>query len=180
MYCACTYVQAMPIMTVIVGRRSDSAECNIFSTAIPSEEACQVFSVPPHPGKGSDLVTIGGPLWIKYVKGVIALLNNAGDVPPFEAVITSCVPLGGGVSSSASLEVAVGLFVENLLGRKLPREELALICQEAEHRYAGMYACACGMYVCACGMYVCVCMHACVNICREQVWYYGPVCVSHG
>ncbi len=44
-------------------------------------------------------------------------MNKDGGVPVFDAVITSCVPLGGGVSSSASLEVATCLFVEQLKGK---------------------------------------------------------------
>ena len=126
-------------MTVIVGRKSKSTGCIIVSTSRPDTESCQEFQVPPHPGDSPDDVSTDGPTWIKYVKGVVALINKNGDIPGFEAVITSCVPLGGGVSSSASLEVAVGLFVEQLLGKELPnRVDLALICQQAEHRYAGI------------------------------------------
>ena len=131
------------MMTVIVGRKASSKHCRVLSTAdLPEgEEAWQEFPVPSHPGGGADVVAIEGPLWIKYVQGVVALMNLEGDVPAFEAVITSCVPLGGGVSSSASLEVAVGLFVQQLVSKELNRVDLALTCQQAEHRYAG--ACMC-------------------------------------
>lgn len=125
------------MMTVIVGRKSDSALCKVTSTAVPEAVQCQQFSVPPCPKGCSVSTSPDDPLWIKYVQGVVALMNEKGDIPAFEAVVTSCVPLGGGVSSSASLEVAVGLFVEQLLGRELPRKELALKCQNAEHLYAG-------------------------------------------
>ena len=59
---------------------------------------------------------LSSPRWARYVKGVVALLSRraSGGVPPFEAVINSSVPLGGGVSSSASLELSVCLFVEEL------------------------------------------------------------------
>ena len=129
-------------MTVVVGRKVHGSQCSITSTAEEKDvkqEAYQAFPVPEHPGEGKEEVPCKeDPLWIKYVKGVIALMNGKGDVPGFEAVITSCVPLGGGLSSSASLEVAVALFVEQLLGRPLPsRKDLALLCQQAEHRYAG-------------------------------------------
>lgn len=39
-----------------------------------------------------------------------------GAVPGFQAIIVSSVPLGGGISSSASLEVAVYTFLEALTG----------------------------------------------------------------
>ena len=74
-------------------------------------------------------------------------MNSGGKVPPFDAVIATTVPLGGGVSSSASLEVATCLFVEKLLlaSPEHPlsftdkeKKERALLCQKAEHRFAGM------------------------------------------
>ena len=131
-------------MTVIVGRKAQGPQCCVTSTADNEKvkkDAYQEFPVPSHPGGGTEEVPCeGDPLWIKYVKGVVALMNGKGDVPAFEAVITSCVPLGGGLSSSASLEVAVALFVEQLLEKPLPsRKDLALLCQQAEHRYAGAY-----------------------------------------
>lgn len=126
------------MMTVVVGRVSASSVCRVISTAVSEEDAAQEFPVPPHPGEGTNVVTMDVPLWIKYVKGVVALMNQNGDVPAFDAVITSCVPLGGGVSSSASLEVAVGMFVQQLTpAKEWSRVQLALLCQEAEHRYAG-------------------------------------------
>lgn len=130
---------ALPLMTVIVGRKCNSAECSVLSTADLKDEAKeQQFPVPAHPGSGTEVVSMEGPLWIKYVKGVVALMNAEGGVPGFEAVITGCVPLGGGVSSSASLEIAVALFVQELqAGREISRVDLALLCQQAEHRYAG-------------------------------------------
>lgn len=65
-------------------------------------------------------------------------MNRNNDIPAFDAVVLSCVPLGGGVSSSAALEVATLLFVEQLVGSSsLSLQEKALLCQEAEHRYAG-------------------------------------------
>ena len=47
--------------------------------------------------------------------------------------------LGGGLSSSASLEVAVYSFLEALTGTKSgSRKEKALACQKAEHDFAKM------------------------------------------
>ena len=60
------------------------------------------------------------------------------DLGPLEAVVHANVPLGGGLSSSAALEVATATLVEAVSGRSLPLLEKALLCQEAEHRYAGM------------------------------------------
>ncbi|KAG5864299.1 Galactokinase, partial [Gonioctena quinquepunctata] len=66
--------------------------------------------------------------------------NYVGNIPPaFQAVVHTSVPIGGGLSSSASLEVATYLFLDQLTGNKdvLPTDK-ALACQKAEHDYAGM------------------------------------------
>lgn len=48
--------------------------------------------------------------WANYVKGVIC--NYGFLVPGFDAVINTNVPIGGGLSSSAALEVATLKFLE--------------------------------------------------------------------
>ncbi len=60
------------------------------------------------------------------------------EVPPFEAVIQSTVPLGGGLSSSAALEVATATLIEAMLGKPLVPVQKARLCQEAEHKFAGV------------------------------------------
>ena len=61
-----------------------------------------------------------------------------GIVPAFDCVINSSVPLGGGVSSSASLEVGTYTFLEQLGGASpdVSKKDKALVCQKAEHTYA--------------------------------------------
>ena len=64
---------------------------------------------------------------------------SLGKVPSFDAEIVSSVPLGGGLSSSASLEVATYTFLEQLTGSSAGNQkEKALACQKAEHDFAGM------------------------------------------
>jgi galactokinase len=53
------------------------------------------------------------PFWANYVKGVLAQLDR--QVPGFDAAIASNVPIGGGLSSSASLEVCVHTFAVSAL-----------------------------------------------------------------
>ena len=54
-------------------------------------------------------------------------------------MIVTSVPLGGGVSSSASLEVATYSFLEALTGIIVKSKvQKALACQKAEHEFAGM------------------------------------------
>ncbi|MCC6676849.1 MAG: galactokinase [Phycisphaerales bacterium] len=80
--------------------------------------------------------------WASYIYGVLRLLHArlATDslMRPVNLVIASSVPLGGGLSSSASLEVAACLVGEQMLGMNLPGPARAALCREAEHRYAGV------------------------------------------
>lgn len=76
-------------------------------------------------------------VWHSYFRGVIAQYVNAGySIPPFDAAIVGNVPLGGGLSSSASLEVATATFLDGLLGIQTSPVQKALWCQKAEHEYA--------------------------------------------
>lgn len=71
------------------------------------------------------------PEWARYVAGVIAEIDP--DIG-FEGTVTSDLPVGAGLSSSAALEVAVALA----LGFEGPGLDLALACQRAEQRASGV------------------------------------------
>ena len=57
---------------------------------------------------------------------------------PLDVLVNSNVPLGGGLSSSAALEVATATLLEAVTGPALDTIEKALLCQKAEHEYAGV------------------------------------------
>jgi galactokinase len=77
--------------------------------------------------------------WDRYVNGVSQMLAAAGHAPGgVDAVIHSMVPIGGGLSSSASLEVASALMFQAAGGFALPPKVMAEICQAAENRCVGV------------------------------------------
>jgi len=85
-----------------------------------------------------DLASGAGPdeSWGRYVTAVVRALRDAGvALRGFAGVLASDLPLGGGLSSSAALELAVARAV---LAEELPPAELARICQRAENHYVGM------------------------------------------
>jgi galactokinase len=77
--------------------------------------------------------------WIEYVKGVAAeLLQDGVELRGATLEIDSDIPVGGGLSSSASLELAVARALLAVAGGSIAPEHLARLCQRAEHRYAGV------------------------------------------
>ena len=80
--------------------------------------------------------------WAAYVAGVVFVLRDDGyDVPGFDAVIESEVPVGAGLSSSAALECSVATALAGLLELDLTdraeRRRLAAACIRAENEYVG-------------------------------------------
>ncbi|MFL6239456.1 MAG: galactokinase [Actinomycetes bacterium] len=76
--------------------------------------------------------------WLGYAAGVAWALRERGvDVGGFDVAIDSDVPVGGGLSSSAALECAVGLALCELADARLDPKELALVAQSAEQSIVG-------------------------------------------
>jgi galactokinase len=77
--------------------------------------------------------------WVDYAGGVLTLLaRRAGSKGGLDLAFGGDLPIGGGLSSSAALEVAAGLVGERLMGLTLTREERAALCRRAEHEFAGV------------------------------------------
>jgi galactokinase len=76
--------------------------------------------------------------WSDFIRGVAAVLQDAGyKLTGASLFIHGEVPLGAGLSSSASLEVAAALALSSLSGMDAPRMELVKLCQKAEHEFVG-------------------------------------------
>jgi galactokinase len=77
--------------------------------------------------------------WHNYPMGVMAGFQRRGaKLQGFDALIHSTVPVGSGLSSSAALEVSTATLLELITGTRLDLVDKALLCQKAEHEYAGM------------------------------------------
>lgn len=73
------------------------------------------------------------PRWARYVAGVVAELRPTTG---FIGEVGTTIPIGTGLSSSAALEVAVALAL--ICDDRIDRTQVALACQRAEHRAAGV------------------------------------------
>jgi len=76
--------------------------------------------------------------WSDYAAGVLWSLKQAGiSSGGFDMSIEGDVPLGAGLSSSASVEVAVAMAILSRAGVSLPLEKVATLCRRAENEYVG-------------------------------------------
>jgi galactokinase len=72
-----------------------------------------------------------------YIEGCIRLVEALGvEIPPLRVFVTTNLPVGSGLSSSAALEVATLRALRQLLGFELDDVKLAQIAQRAEIDYA--------------------------------------------
>ncbi len=77
--------------------------------------------------------------WSDYPKGVArALLDEGFDLRGMDALITSSVPLGAGLSSSAAIEVATALAFAACSAFEIDNMRLTRLCQRAENEFVGM------------------------------------------
>jgi len=76
--------------------------------------------------------------WSDYVRGVAAVLRDEGyPLKGADLLIDGQVPIGSGLSSSASIEVSSALALTSLGGITVPLGTLARLCQRAENEYTG-------------------------------------------
>lgn len=78
--------------------------------------------------------------WVNYPLGVIAQFIKKGLKPETGAdlLFYGDVPVGAGLSSSAAMEVATAVAIDDQYGYKLDRLDLVKMSQMAEHEFAGV------------------------------------------
>jgi galactokinase len=87
---------------------------------------------------GPDELVPGSPGWHSYLAGVVWALREAGhQVGGADLVLTSDVPLGAGLSSSAAIECAALAALADLNGLDIAPMERAKLARVAENAYVG-------------------------------------------
>ncbi|ENQ3112718.1 galactokinase [Bacillus cereus] len=78
--------------------------------------------------------------WANYVKGVLLILKEAGHKidSGFELLVEGTIPNGAGLSSSASLELLVGVILEDLFKLDVTRLELVKMGKTVENDFIGV------------------------------------------
>ncbi len=113
---------------LVVCRRRDDTKVRLASIVFPGQVVEFDLRQP---------IVKGDPKWANYSRGIAAELIAAGetDLAGMDALLTNTLPLGGGLSSSAALEVGTGRALLAMVGRDMDGQKLALLSQTAEHVY---------------------------------------------
>lgn len=113
----------------------------IVAAAPRTDRTVRAYSVGLKEELSFDLDRPGTPrrgVWLDYVEGVAQALESRGiKLSGADLLIDSDVPAGAGLSSSAALEISVGLALTRISGQELDGVTLALAGQQAEHTYVG-------------------------------------------
>ena len=135
---------AIDRVTAFTGRRRDDGIVRTWSQQFEDYAQFSLERLPEMFEQLSEKL----PMWARYVLGVATELASAGmPLSGFDAVVDGNVPLGGGMSSSAALEVATayacahfssGRFTIGVEHATLQPLEVATLCQRAEHRASGL------------------------------------------
>ena len=113
-----------------IGARSDR------KLMIASQEFCEQIEINLDSGARNQKPT---GLWTDYPVGVVLQLLSAGvRLTGANLLLHGEVPMGAGLSSSASIEVATALALSEHAGQQVDRKQLARICQQAENDFVGM------------------------------------------
>lgn len=92
-----------------------------------------------HEASLNALAPLTKPMWPNYILGVAAQYLKAGHrIGGFELSISSDLPMGAGLSSSAALEIATALFLQKAFALSIDPLTTTKYAQAAEHQYAGV------------------------------------------
>jgi galactokinase len=110
--------------------------------------------------------------WSDYPLGVLSVLREAGvPIPAFSLTLNGDVPIGAGLSSSASIEVASMVAVLSLTRADIPMTRVAQLCQRAENHFVGASTGIMDQFIACCGAE----NHALLLDCRSLEYRLAPI-----
>ena len=122
------FPMAIEPQVIFVCRARADSKIVVRSSLFPGQAA--EFSLDGKQGRGE-------PKWSNYVRGPVALLLERGiPLVGMDCLIVNTLPMGGGLSSSAAMEVGTTRAMLTLAGQTLDATAIAQLTQKAEHIYA--------------------------------------------
>jgi galactokinase len=119
---------AIDFQTVAVVSAREDGRAVLYSANYDEEVGFEIASLTRTPGGG----------WSDYPAGILWSLREEGvAVGGFNMSLAGDVPLGAGLSSSASIEVATAMALLSHAGVELPLEKVATLCRRAENEFVG-------------------------------------------
>jgi galactokinase len=120
---------ALDVGTDVAARRRDDQILRVVAPRLAATDEISVDDLRPR--QGSE--------WTRYVRGTAALLRETGcQVSGADVLIDGDLPIGAGLSSSASLELAVAAALAALAGYKVDDTALARLGQRVENEIVGV------------------------------------------
>ena len=116
--------------TIVAGALRDDTLINIHAWDVEETTTIDLRDPPKYKRGG----------WIDYVEGSLRSVTDRSDgsFRGADLLITSTVPIGAGLSSSAALEIAIGFAFLTLNNTFIDQRELAFAGQQAEHKFVGI------------------------------------------
>jgi galactokinase len=134
----------------LMGEHTDYNGGFVLPTPISQRTTVQLASREDRTVRAWSANVAGGPLdymlgkeqagrgWLDFIQGATVILRQEGmDVRGFDVRVESEVPLGSGLSSSASLGVSLMRALREAFGLPLEDRQIALLAQRVENRFVG-------------------------------------------
>jgi galactokinase len=114
----------------------------VFCIATSTDNTSEIYSIKYNEHFQVDLESVQpvkSPSWVNYLLGVIRKLQDNGyTIKPFKCVFGGDIPMGAGLSSSASLECGFAFALDQLNELNIDKLELIKIAQWSEHNFVGV------------------------------------------
>ena len=153
---------ALDMGTLVLARPRADGQLRTLALRMQAEDSASLADLRPQ----------AGPEWTRYVRGVAAVLGEAGcPMPGADLLIDSDLPLGAGLSSSASVEMGVAVALLDIGGYTIDRKALARLCQRVENEIVGVQSGIMDQLAVACGL----AGHALLIDCRTLAFEPVPI-----
>jgi galactokinase len=147
----------------------------VFAVAVAKDGRSEIFSLKygePFVVDLNDPRPMEKPGWANYLLGVLKQFKLKGiDVKPFKCVFGGDVPLGAGLSSSASIECGFAFALNELNEAAISRQTLIQMAQWSEHNFVGVKCGIMDQFASMMGKKG----HVIVLDCRSLEYHYSPL-----